>query len=131
MMIEEDGRSLSHLFATALTQLSLLVQTEIRLALAEIGQKLSTIAIGTAIVGLAVVFLVPALTLLLFAIAAWLTQHGLSTAGADAISGAGAFIIAGLLLIVGLRRLRPESLRPNRALAQLQRDATVAREHLG
>ncbi len=130
MRPEPDGPSLPDLMATALTQLSLLAQTEIRLARAEIGQKVGAAGVGIGLVGLGVVFAIPALVLLLMGVAVWLTQYGLSTALADAIAGVGALFITLLLVMIGLSRLRVEALQPRRTLAQFRRDAVVAKDHL-
>lgn len=129
MNAEEDRRSVSELFATTLTQLSLLAETEIRLARTEISQKIASAGAGMGIIGLAGVLAVPALVLLLMSIAALLVRHGLSAASADAIAGAGALILAAVVLLIGLSRLRGEVLKPKRTLEQLRRDATLAKEH--
>lgn len=130
MSPDSDGRSLSDLLATALTQLSLLAQTEIRLARAEIGQKISAAGVGIGLIGLGAVFAIPALVLLLTAVAALLTQFGMSVAFADAVAGAGGLIFTVLLLAIGLSRLRVEALKPSRTLAQFRSDATIAKDHL-
>ncbi len=130
MKPEPEGHSLPDLVATALTQLSLLAQTEIRLARAEIGQKVGAAGLGIGLVGLGAVFAIPALVLLLMGLAVWLTQYGLSTALADAIAGVGALVITLLLVMIGLSRLRVEALQPRRTLAQFRRDAVVAKDHL-
>lgn len=129
MKLEDDRRSLSGLFVTALTQLSLLAQTEIRMARVEIGQKVTTVGVAIGLIGAAAVFAIPGLTLLLFAAAAWLTGYGLSVAAADAIVGAGALVLTGLLMVMGLNRLRGQTFKPQRTLVELQRDAAVAKEH--
>ena len=82
------------------------------------------------LVGVAAVLAIPALVLLLMSGAALLVRHGLSAASADAIAGAGALILAVLMLLIGLSRLRGEALKPKRTLEQLHRDAIVAKEHL-
>ena len=130
MSSESDGRSLSDLLASALTQLSLLAQTEIRLARAEIGQKISAAGAGVGLVGLGAVFAISALVLLLMAVAASLIQYGLSAAFADAVAGGGGLIIAVLLLAIGLSRLRAEAVKPSRALAQFRSDVATAKDHL-
>jgi Putative Actinobacterial Holin-X, holin superfamily III len=130
MSPESDGRSLSDLLATALTQLSLLAQTEIRLARAEIGQKVSAACVGIGLIGLGAIFAISALVLLLMAVATSLTQYGLSAAFADAVAGVGGLIITVLLLAIGLSRLRVEALKPSRTLAQFRGDAAVAKDHL-
>lgn len=130
MTTQNDRRSVSDLLATALTQLSLLAQTEIRLARTEIGEKIVAAGTGMGLVGVAAVLAIPALVLLLMSGAALLVRHGLSAASADAIAGAGALILAVLMLLIGLSRLRGEALKPKRTLEQLHRDAIVAKEHL-
>ncbi len=130
MTTHNDRRSVADLLATALTQLSLLAQTEIRLARTEIGQKVAAAGTGMGLIGVSAVLAIPALVLLLMSGAALLVRHGLSAASADAITGAGALVLALLILLIGLSRLRGEALKPKRTLEQLHRDAIVAKEHL-
>jgi hypothetical protein len=130
MRRDEDGPSLSDLMATALTQLSLLAQTEIRLARAEIGQKVSAAGVGIGLIGLGGIIAIPGLVLLLTGMAVWMSQHGWSAVAADVIVGVGALVVTVALLSVGLSRLRFEALKPRRTLAQFQRDAAVAKDHL-
>lgn len=130
MRPQDDGRSLSDLLATALTQLSLLVQTEVRLARAEISHKVVAAGIGAALIGLGVIFAIPALVLLLMGAAAWLTERGWSSPTADIIAGVGGLVITVALVVTGLSRLRVEALKPRRTLTQFRRDTVVAKDHL-
>ncbi len=126
----EDARSLTSLFTTAATQLSLLVRTEVRLARAEVSQKVALAGLGIGLIGCAAVLAIPTLVLLLMGLAAWLTQRGLSPAAADAAVGAGGLVVAIVLMLVGLSRLRPEALTPERTLSQLRKDTAMAKDHI-
>ncbi len=130
MSLHDDGRSLSDLMANALTQLSLLAQTEVRLARTEISQKVAAAGVGIGLIGVGAIIAVPALVLLLMGAAACLAQRGWSSASADAAVGVGALVITVGLLFVGISRLRAEALKPRRTLAQFRRDAAVAKDHL-
>lgn len=128
MRPEEDRRSVFQLLNAALTQLGLLVQTEIRLARAEVAEKAIAAGVGLGLIGLALVFAVPTVVILLLAIANWLARLGFSTAGADAIVGIVALAVTIVLFLVGVSRLRPTSLKPRRTLSQVQRDVSVMKD---
>src|SRR4051812_42702484 len=85
--ITEDVRSISRLFGDALDTLVKLIQTEIRLAKAEVGQKARQAATGMGMLFGAMLLVIPALVLLLIALAVWLAQLGVPPAAAYALSG--------------------------------------------
>jgi hypothetical protein len=125
----DESRSIPELLSNAITQVARLVRDEIQLARAEISTNISLAAVGIALLGASAVIMVAALVVLLLAFAAWLSQLGLSTPVSNLIAGALAAVISGVCAWLGLNRLRPENLAPKRTLEQLQRDASVIKEH--
>jgi hypothetical protein len=70
----------------------------------------------------------PALVLLLFAVAAALIRSGFSDPVSYLITGAGAAIVSGALIATGLNRLSGDALKPSVTLDQVQRDKVAVKE---
>jgi hypothetical protein len=126
--ITDDVRSISRLFGDALETFSKLLQTEVRLARAELSQKASQAAIGVGLLAGATLLLIPSLVLFLLALAAWLTQFGLSPIASYALSGLVALIAAGALALMGMARLKPASLAPQVTISEVRQDVAAAKE---
>jgi uncharacterized protein YacL len=129
-MSATDSRPVSELFADALNQLSNLMRNELQLARAEIAVKASEAMSGVGLLVGVGLFLIPALVLLLMALAAWIEELGTSSSIAHLIAGAVGLVIGGILAGIGMHRLKANSLVPKRTLEQLQRDVTAAKEHV-
>ena len=127
-MNSRDNRSIPELFGDALSQLAELVGNEFDLARAEISQKANQAGKATALIGAGAVILMPALVLILFAIAAGLIRSGFSDPIAYLVSGVGAAVVAVALVGVGLSRLSGDALKPTLTLDQMQRDKMAAKE---
>ena len=87
-------------------------------------------AVAVKLTGIAGVFAVPSLAILMLALAAFLVELGLAASLSCLITAIVGFIIAGVLARVGLSRLRADLLVPKRTINQLQRDAATMKEHL-
>jgi membrane protein implicated in regulation of membrane protease activity len=122
-----DRRSLAQLVGDAFQQTSKLLQNEIDLAKAEIAEKASQITSSVAFFAAGGLFIVPALTLGLFALAATLVEHGWSQAAAYLLAAVLATIIAAMLFAVGIHRLDARRLVPDETLTQLQKDKQLAK----
>jgi len=129
-MSATDSRPVSELFGDALKQLSKLMGNELQLARAEIAVKASEAMSAVGLVVGAGISLVPALVLLLMALAAWVEELGARSSIAHLIAGAVGLAIGGILAGIGMHRLKANSLAPKRTIQQLQRDVTVAKEHV-
>jgi hypothetical protein len=129
-MSANDSRSVSELFADALSQFSKLVRNELQLARAEISMKVgqTTTSIGL-LVGAAILS-IPTLVLLLMSLAAWLVETGVRSSVAHLLAVLSGVVAVAILGGAGLNRLKTNSLVPKRTLDQLQQDATAAREHI-
>jgi len=126
--LRTDARSISRLLGDAFEQLSQLVQTEIRLARAELADKAVQAGMGVGLLAGGLVFMIPALVLVLIALALFLTGFGLSPPAAHLIAGLAGAAISGVLIMVGLGRLKPSSLTPDTTIRQVQKDIAAARE---
>jgi uncharacterized protein YacL len=129
-MSATDSRPVSELFAHALKQLSKLMGNELQLARAEIAVKASEAMSAVGLVVGAGISLVPALVLLLMALAAWIEELGTRSSIAHLIAGAVGLVIGGILAGIGMHRLKANPLAPKRTIQQLQRDVAAAKEHV-
>lgn len=125
-----DDKPVSELISDALQQFSRLIRNEVALARAEVTDKAKQVARGGAMLGAAAAFALPSLFILMMALAALLAEIGLPGSLSYLITGVIGFIIAGILVKLGLDRLKAEALVPNRTLNQLHRDAATMKEHI-
>src|SRR4051794_5579070 len=123
-----NNRSIPDLFSDALSQLAKLVSNEFELARAEMTEKAVTAGRAAALIAAGAVFFIPALVMILFAIAAALMHAGLSDPVAYLITGVGAAVIGGALVWIGLSRLSGDALKPKVMLEQMERDKLAAKE---
>ena len=131
----EERRTLIGLFSDLWRETSRLIHAEVELASVEISEKVSDLGTGLVamLIGGAVLF--AGFLVLLFAAVAGIylllqaqTEHALWAA--PAIVG-GAVVIAGAIAIAkGRSELKAASLKPERTLNSLQRDAQLVREHI-
>jgi hypothetical protein len=126
--LSHDARSISRLLGDAFEQLSQLLQTEIRLARAELADKATSAGIGVGLLFGGLLLIVPALVLFLIALALFLVQQGLSPVGAHLVSGLVGAALGGVLIGIGLQRLKPSALTPDTTIRQVQKDIAAAKE---
>jgi hypothetical protein len=79
-------------------------------------------------IGAGVVILIPALVLVLFAVSAALIRGGMSEPAAYLLTGAGAAVVSGALISLGMSRLSADALKPSVTLDQVERDKVAAKE---
>lgn len=125
---QNDARSISELFGDAVTQLNKLVHNELHLARVEISQKLSQASMGVAFIAAAAVMMIPALVVLLFALALWIIHLGASPLAAHLIAAAVGACLSAVFALVGTNCLRSEKLTPKVTMQQLERDLAAAKE---
>ena len=126
--LRTDAHSISRLLGDAVEQLSQLIQTEIRLARAELADKATKAGIGAGMVFGGMLLIVPALVLFLMALALFLVSLGLSPITAHFLAGVVGAVAGGALIAVGLQRLKPSSLTPDTTIRQVRKDITAAKE---
>jgi len=126
--LTDDMRSISRLFGDALDTLSKLIQTELRLARAEMSAKASQAAVGIGLLAGAMMLVVPGIVLFLIALAVWLIGLGLPAPAAYALSGLIAIVVAGVLAAVGMARLKPAALAPRVTMDEVRQDISAAKE---
>ena len=107
------------------------MRKEVQLARAELGEKVSHVGAAGTSLGLGGALLLGSLILLLFAAAAFLVQFlGLSWGVSYLIVAVVAGVIGYSVLRGGLSQLKASNLSPDRTIAQLSRDAEVAKEQV-
>jgi hypothetical protein len=111
-----------------MAQLAKLVGNEFALARAEIADKAGQAGRAAAMIGSGAVLMIPALIVLLFAAASALIKSGLSDPVAYLCVGAGAAVLAGILIAVGLNRLSGDAMKPSITLQQVEKDKMAAKE---
>src|SRR3954468_16123568 len=127
-MSSTSNRSIPELFSDALGQLAKLVSNEFELARAEMAEKAAEAGRGAALIGAGAAFFIPALVMILFAVAAALMHAGLSDPVAYLITGVAAAAIGGVLVWIGVTRMSGDTLKPKIILDQIERDKMAARE---
>jgi hypothetical protein len=127
-MSSPSNRSIPDLVSDAFAQLAKLVGNEFDLARAELADKASQVGRAAALIGAGAVVAIPALVLLLFAVAAALIRSGLSDPVAYLITGVGAAIVSAALIAIGMNRLSGDALKPSVTLDQVQRDKVAVKE---
>jgi hypothetical protein len=130
MTTDSTRRSTPQLFSEVLAQVTALMRAELRLVRAEIGEKLSQMATGAALIGVAAVVMIAALVLLLHGLAAWLVAAGWQAHWAALLVGGVAAAIAVVLLMKAMSDLKASNLKPDRTLHQLNKDLNVAKEQV-
>jgi membrane protein implicated in regulation of membrane protease activity len=125
-----DNRSISVLFADALTQFSHLIRTELQLARAEISQKATQAMAGISLLALAGIVLVPTLVVIFIGVAALLVERGLSPSTANFIAGGVGLVVTLILYVAGSARLKANQLVPEKTIHQLQQDAAAVKQQV-
>jgi Putative Actinobacterial Holin-X, holin superfamily III len=112
------------------SDLAYLVQTEFRLARAEMGEKLSMASNAGAYLGAGGVIALAGLIVLLFDIAQWITIAGLPYQWSLLIVALVTLAVAAVLGIAGVARMRGAASAPKRTIEQIREDYVVAKEHV-
>lgn len=129
MSLVDRSRSLSKLLGDGVEQLGALFQVELQLAQAELSEKVANAGRGATYLAAAALFAIPVLTLLLIALALWISDLiGISlplSLVTAAVIGAALGAICGL---TAMKYLRAKNLRPDITLEQIRRDIAAAKD---
>lgn len=128
MAAHEGTHPLTSLLNRAASEVSYLVQTELRLARTEIGDKIGRVATGGANVGAGAVLSLAGLIILLLAIVRWLEIAGLPSEWGLLLVGGGVVLLGVMLLLRGTRSMKGSNLVPQRTLDQLKADLAAIKE---
>jgi len=111
------------------SEVAYLLQTELRLARAEISEKLSQYINGAVLLGSAVALVLPGLVVLLLAIARWLAIAGMPEEWGLLLIGVVVIAIGAGLAFAGINALKVSPV-PERTLEQVRADFSVAKEQV-
>ena len=129
-----DRPGLATLVADALSRSADLLQTEFRLARAELGEKAealrTSLIAGVTLMLIGSVFLIGAIVLLLQAVVVALVERGVSAPLAILIVAGGSALGGIAVLIAGRKTIGNVDPTPERTMDSLQRDARMAKESL-
>lgn len=130
LRVSQDGRSFADLLSQVLNQFSRLFRTEIALAKAEMSVKAKEAAMGVGFIAGGAIIALAALVVLMLALANLFVELGLRPSLAHLLTALIGFGICGLLAWLGLKRLSPDNLTPDRTLNQLNQDVVAAKEQV-
>ena len=116
------------LLTAAISQSADLVQTEFRLARAEVSEKLAALRTAVILMLVGAIFLIVALGMVLQALVSVLITYGMSPPAAILLVAGGAAVIGLVLFLMGQKRLSPDELVPDRTLTSLSRDGRMVKE---
>src|ERR1700722_1753896 len=128
MTLDAHERTVSQLFGDSLAELAKLIQNELDLARAELREKVRLLGGAIGLIAAGAALLIPALVLILYAIAAWLIMLGLMAPLAYLAAGLGAVTVAAALLWTGMGRLSGDALKPTATMGEIERDKNLAKE---
>jgi CBS domain containing-hemolysin-like protein len=126
-MLSTDSKSITALFGDVVDQLGHLVATEVRLAQAELSKRIEEAGKGVAFVVIAGVLIIPAVVMVLLALAAWLSQVGIAAPLSYLMSALVGFALSAAFLVTGLGRLNPKRLKLKNTIQQINQDVAAAR----
>jgi uncharacterized membrane protein YqjE len=121
---------LTSVLTDVVSELAYLVQTEIRLAKTEMSEKISTVASGATLLGVAAVMLLAGLFVLLLGGVRWLAIAGVPEQWGFLIVGGAVFVIGGALAWKGANSFKGSAFVPNRTIAQVRSDISVVKEQV-
>ncbi|MFJ5549273.1 phage holin family protein [Streptomyces sp. NPDC093225] len=121
---QEVERSLGQLVAVATAEMSALVHDEIALAKAEIREDVKRVGIGGGAIGVAGTLALFAVPVLSFAAAYGIHNLGLGLAWSFLIVGAAFLLIAGVLALFAVSKLKKIS-PPEKSIASIKETAAV------
>jgi putative superfamily III holin-X len=127
---ETRNRSFPEIFTDLFSQTTTLLSKEGQLARSEMSEKIGQVGTGLALLVLGAVLLIPALVILLDALAGFLIRRGFNPPEAALIVGGAALALGVILALIGLSRLKAKRLMPTRTIEQLQQDAAVAKQQM-
>ena len=118
------------LATAAFSQTADLLQTEFRLAKAELAEKMTALRGGLIMILIGAIFLIAALGMILQALVSILINSGVSPPVAILLVAGGSAVIGLVLFLMGQKRLNPAELSPDRTLNSLSRDSRMVKETL-
>jgi uncharacterized membrane protein YqjE len=130
MATRETSRPLTSVLTQVVSEVAYLLQTEIRLARAELNEKVSHLASGGAMIGIGAILALAGLFVVLLAVVAWLAVAGLPEEWALTLVGAVALLAGAGIAMKGVNDIKTSDLVPNRTIGQVKADYSVVKEQV-
>lgn len=124
---KDDLRTLSTLVSDALSEFAKLLQNEVDLAKAELGEKVQKAGSAVGFIAGGAILVIPGLVMALFALSAALIAAGWSQPLSYLVSAILAFVIAGILFGIGMSRMNARNLTPRETMRQLEKDKNTVK----
>jgi len=124
-------RGIGTVFSELIGEIGALVRNEIRLAKAEVAEKLRSMAIGLVLTMAGLFLLILALVFLLQAAVGGLMLLGLNFALASLVVAVVAILVAGAVAWFGISLLKVGRISESKTAQQIKRDAATVRSQVG
>jgi uncharacterized membrane protein YqjE len=128
MATRDTARPITSLLTRVGSEIAYLLQTEIRLAKTELGEKLGQVTSAGIRLGVGSVLALAGLIILLLAIVQWLAVAGMPYEWGLLLVGGVVLIVGAVLLMSAGRGLKGSALVPKRTLDQLKADLSIMKE---
>ena len=124
---DNPRRGIPDLIGSVFRQITELMRTEGMLARSEMSEKVAHMGTGLGLIVGGAVLAMPALVILMQALATALAESGIAPYIASLLVGGLSLLLGLMLLAMGANWLRSHTFTPERTLQQLQYDANAAR----
>ena len=124
------SRRLTAQLVDVVSEIANLFQAELRVARAELGEKLNCAARGSSSIAIGAVLAIGALIILLLAVVRWLAVAGIPEEWGLLIVGVVSAGVAVALMKRGADTMKGTALVPLRTIAQVRADVAVVKEHV-
>jgi len=123
-------KTIPDLFADMIEHLSTLFRKEVKLAKTEVSEKVQQAGLAIVYIAIGGAIALASLVILLFAIAAFLVEMGLSDQVSLLVVALVALLLGGVAMWKGANDLKATNLKPQRTMDQLRTDVRTAKEQV-
>jgi len=129
MATQDRVHPVTSVLTAVVSEVAYLLQTELRLARAELAEKFNQYINGGVLLGAAIAVALPGLVVFLLGIARWLAVAGMPEQWALLLVGVVVIAIGAGLAFAGIKALKVSPV-PERTLEQVRADFSVAKEQV-
>jgi uncharacterized membrane protein YqjE len=122
-VVDNDPRSAARLVVDSVDHFSKLLRSEMAVARAEFGEKVSEAVTGAAAFAIAGLLLIPVMVVAMLALAAWLVEIGLRPSLAHGAAALAGLVIVGAIALFGKSKFGPSTFAMDHTQAELKQDA--------
>jgi uncharacterized membrane protein YqjE len=119
---------LTALIGQAIAEITSLARSELRLAQAEIGEKISALSGAALLFAIGIVFSLGAAILLMFGAVEWASRVGIPYRWGFVLVGIVGIAIGLISILKAVQRLRTTTVLPDRTIHQLKADLATVKE---